>query len=326
MTDVVLVGAGSVGQRHARVLTGLEDVRITAVVDPVAGAAEHLAGVIGATAYLDAGQALDEHRPDAVYVCVPPFAHGPAERAALERGLPLFVEKPLAADLETAQELAGLVERAGVVTGTGYHWRCLDTVERAARLLHDTSPLLVSGSWFATRPPVAWWSRRRGSGGQVVEQLTHLLDVARDLLGEAVGVAAAATSTTFDPEQVDDATAAVVRFGCGAVGTFAATSVLPSAGPVVLDIVAAGTRLSLTETCLVIDGPDGRHEITPAVDPRVAVDQEFIAAVRGERASTRVPYAEALRTHQLACAITTAATRDLHPVDPSGVAADTVSQ
>ena len=56
---------------------------------------------------------LDAEGLDAAYVCVPPFAHGAPELAVFERGLPFFVEKPLAADLETAEQIATRGPRSG---------------------------------------------------------------------------------------------------------------------------------------------------------------------------------------------------------------------
>ncbi|MDM4777925.1 Gfo/Idh/MocA family oxidoreductase, partial [Micromonospora sp. b486] len=55
--------------------------------------------------------------PDAVYVCVPPFAHGPVEEAVVAARVPMFVEKPVALDLETAERIAALVQQRGLLTG-----------------------------------------------------------------------------------------------------------------------------------------------------------------------------------------------------------------
>ena len=89
-TRIGLVGAGGVAARHARVLAGLPDVQLVGVTDVVAEAAQRLAGEHCAQAYESVERLLDAS-VDAVYVCVPPFAHGPAERAVIEAGLPLFV-------------------------------------------------------------------------------------------------------------------------------------------------------------------------------------------------------------------------------------------
>lgn len=317
-TRIAMVGAGSVAQRHASVLQTLPGVSVCAVVDPVQSQAHSLADRIGAKVYRSTAEALDESRPDAVYICVPPFAHGAPEREALARSLPFFVEKPLSVSVDVAEEIADLVQSVGVVTGTGYHWRCLDTVATARERLSDAPALLASGYWLDKRPPVAWWSYLDRSGGQIVEQVTHVLDLTRALLGEATEVYAAGVLRP-DPDvsvdaavsrgDVDDATAATVRFASGAVATLAATSLLHAKHRAALHTFSEGLVLELTETSLVLDDGTGRKSVEPREDPRVAVDREFIEAVRGERPGTRAPYEEALRTHRLACAVAESARR-----------------
>ena len=102
-------------------------------------------------------------------MCVPPFAHGELELDLVQRGLPFFVEKPLAADLETAELIAAAVRSGGLTTAVGYHWCQLDTVQEARRLVADNPPRLAVGQRWDTTPPPPWWRRRDGSGGQVVE-------------------------------------------------------------------------------------------------------------------------------------------------------------
>src|SRR3954447_10667277 len=119
-TRVGLVGAGGVAQRHARVLSALPDVQLVGVTDVVPEAARKLAGMHGAKAVPDVAALLTEGL-DAVYVCVPPFAHGPAERAVIDAGIPLFVEKPIAINMDGARETASLVAKRGLLTGVGHH-------------------------------------------------------------------------------------------------------------------------------------------------------------------------------------------------------------
>src|SRR5215207_6845065 len=262
-----VVGAGFVAGRHVQSLTSLPDVVVAAVCDPQLDRAAALCG----TAYPDVHQMLDREPLDAVYVCVPPYAHGEPERAALARGLPLFVEKPLDLDLSTAEEQAAEIDAAGVPTATGFHWRYYDTVERAAELLADRPPRLVSASWLDRTPGSPWWAVRDCSGGQLMEQATHLFDLCRLL--------------------------------AGAVTT---TCLLPRGHRVGLEVVADGMVLALTERELVID--DGERRTVPVgVDPLRREDADFLAAVRGEPVTPRAPYAEALRSHQLTVAVARAA-------------------
>src|SRR4051794_17719905 len=178
MVRVGLIGAGAVGTRHARTLAGFDDVELVGICDPERPAAEALAGELQGPAR-DGPESLLRAGVDAVWLCVPPFAHGELELSVVRAGLPFFVEKPLAGELAVAQRVAEAVAAAGLPTATGYHWRHLDTVERARLAVRGRHVRLLDARWWGTTPPAAWWGRHDLSGGQVVEQATHVLDLAR---------------------------------------------------------------------------------------------------------------------------------------------------
>lgn len=308
---VACIGTGWIATRHLDVLSALPDVDVVAVADPLRDRAEEAAARFGARVHGDGLALLAEEDLDAVWLCVPPFAHGPLEGAALERELPFFVEKPLAADLETAQAIAEGVRERALLTAVGYHWRHLDVVDRARELLRDTPGRVATGFWLASRPPWAWWSRRDRSGGQVVEQTTHVFDLARLLMGEVVSVAAAEVPADSDGD-VPPAAAATLRFGSGAIATITSACVLGWRHRVGLHVMADGLAVEfgergLTEHELRIVTGDGEEVVASDVDPIVREDHEFVAALRGEIERVRVPYEEALRTHALACAADRAA-------------------
>jgi predicted dehydrogenase len=106
----------------------------------------------------------------------------------------------------------------------------------------------VAGRWLDATPAPAWWRRVDRGGGQVVEQATHLYDLARYLVGEASVVGAASTRgpATASPEiDVADSSAAVIRFDSGAVGSLANSHKISTA-VIEVEIVSDGllTRLS----------------------------------------------------------------------------------
>ncbi|MFI5935489.1 Gfo/Idh/MocA family protein [Actinoplanes sp. NPDC051494] len=304
-TRVGIIGAGGVAQRHARVLSALPDVQVAGVTDVVPEAAQRFAEEFSTRALPDVA-ALLESGLDAAYVCVPPFAHGPAERAVIAAGLPIFVEKPISLDLDIAHEIGELIAQREIVSAVGHHWRYLAVVDQARELLAGRAIRLVTGAWLDKVPPVGWWPHKDRSGGPVVEQAAHVLDLARYLAGEVSEVTAIGNGTPPDADgaDIDGATAATLRFASGAVGTLAATCVLGWKERAGLEVYADGLAVAISETGLTIRDADGVREIES--DPetaRVAVDRAFIAAVRGEGDDIRVPYAEATRTHALALAV-----------------------
>lgn len=99
----------------------------------------------------------------------------------------------------------------------------------ARDLLADTPARLVTGAWLDKVPPPAWWVHGAQSGGQVVEQPTHLLDCMLDLVGDVEGVFAVGgrdERAGLPDADIGDSTAAVLRFARGAVGSLTATSLL----------------------------------------------------------------------------------------------------
>jgi predicted dehydrogenase len=268
---------------------------------------------------------LDLEELDALYVCVPPFAHGAPELAAVEAGLPFFVEKPIAIDLSTAEAIAEAVRDRDLVTAAGYHWRNMDTFDRALELLRSRPPRLLAGCWLDKVPPPPWWQRRASSGGQIVEQATHAIDLARALAGEIVQVFAADARTDrpcFPDCDVNDVSAATLRFASGAVGTLTSTCLLGWKHRAGVQVFGDGLAMELTEESLVVDTGTGPATHPARGDAKVLVDRDFVDAVRGGPGAVRVPYEEALRTHRVACALARSAEQgrpvDLELVDSHG--------
>jgi predicted dehydrogenase len=306
---VACVGTGFIAGRHLSALASFPDVEVVAVADPDAARAQATAERWGARAYADGLELLAREELDAVWLCVPPFAHGPLEQAAVARGLPFFVEKPLAVDLAGAVAIDEQVRAAGLLTAVGYHWRSLDVVEQAAEALGGADVHLVTGHWLDATPGAPWWSRRTGSGGQLVEQTTHLFDLVRLLVGEVEEVSAVeltAPRTQLPDADVPTAGAVTLRFTSGAVGTIASTCVLGWRHRVGLQLFAEGCAVEVLERGLSdhelrLRTGEGEQVVQSDQDPVAREDREFVDALRGDGA-VRVPYAEALRTHALVIA------------------------
>ena len=324
-TRIGFVGAGIIANRHLGDLLGFGDVRVAALADPDLDRACEAAARCGARAYADFREMLDREALDALYLCVPPFAHGAPERAAIERGLPFFVEKPLAVDLATAEAVARGVAERGLVTAVGYHWRYLDIVERARELLAATPARLALGYWLDFTPPPPWWTKEALSGGQLVEQATHIFDLARHLVGEVTDVYAATARTprpAFPDADVPEVSVATLHFASGALGQLASTCLLGWPHHIGLQLFGEGLAIELSEFELLVDVGRGRPVRRAEGDPFVREDRAFIDAVQDKPGRVRVPYAEALGTHRLATTAARAA-REGRPlaVPPASAAA-----
>jgi UDP-N-acetylglucosamine 3-dehydrogenase len=115
-----LIGLGTMGRNHLRVLMQRPDVEVVAVADPDRTSRERAVAASGARGYDDVGPLFSEERVDAAIVAAPTTMHRSAGRAALEAGVPLFVEKPLAGTVAEARELVDLAQANGVPLQVGH--------------------------------------------------------------------------------------------------------------------------------------------------------------------------------------------------------------
>ena len=181
---VGLLGCGNIGARHAGAMKMLpEEMALVACCgqDPVrteAFAAEH-----GGRAYVDLERMLGEAKLDLLVVTIPPYARaGEVERAAAF-GVHLLVEKPIALEMDAAEHMVEAVEAADVVAAIGFMYRFGDAVQRWRSL--DTGPVgLYAGSYHCNALHAHWWRKRAQSGGQMLEQAIHQIDLIRHLVGD----------------------------------------------------------------------------------------------------------------------------------------------
>ncbi|HUT75142.1 MAG TPA: Gfo/Idh/MocA family oxidoreductase [Armatimonadota bacterium] len=326
---VGFVGAGGMARAHAEALSKLRDVSVAAFcdADPVrtGAVAEHYRAPI----FKSAREMLERVELDAAYVCLPPFAHG-AEFELIERGLPFFVEKPINLDLAQAREIAAGAEAKHLITCAGYMNRYRRGVLTVRRLLERDPPVLVTGGWIGgvprPRPDIGiwtWWVQKRKSGGQFLEQVTHTVDLARFLCGDAVEVhaygATGFNTGTPDTYDIEDASVVNIKFAGGAIANLWASCSSNAAGGVSLNVYANDVAAQFTgweHTVRVMRVGKDTVEIKGEGDIFAAEDMAFIKAVRGGNpAGIMSPYGDAVKT----LAVTVAANRSLKRGKPVAV-------
>jgi predicted dehydrogenase len=304
-TRVGLIGAGWITRVHLRVLSTFDDVKVVGIASRNANAAGPLAEAAGAGVYPDYRSMLDEAELDAVFVCLPPYAACEPALAVVDRGLALFAEKPLGVDEDWPVRIAKAIHEKGVVSCVGYQWRYLEVVDRARELLENRPAQLVVGSWLGETPGAEWWIRKDLSGGQILEQATHIFDLARYLVGEMEPTAAVGHRVpreAYPDSDILDVTQTSVRFGSGAIGSFSTTSLLAGPHRVELETVSDGMALTLAvlDHRLVVRQGMEAHTITaPSVfdTPYELQNRAFIDAVQGKPNRIRSSYDDALLTH-----------------------------
>ena len=303
-----VVGTGSIAARHLAVLAEADpDVRVVAHLGRNPARVAEAAAKFGGAGFVDLGRFLVDGRPDAVLITVPPTQHGPIEHALIAANISFLVEKPVAIDTETAQAVALAVQTGGIVAAVGYNWRALDTLDRVRALIADNPVRMALGRYHIGTPGSPWWRYEAQSGGQMLEQACHLIDLCRALLGEGELLGAAGNYGTlpqFADGDVAGTSAALLRFAHGVPGIVTATCVLPGHSTVELRLICNAMEIVITLPGVdVIFGGQLVHY--PAQGSSYArQNRAFFAAIRGGNAdAVYSSYADALRTHRLCIAI-----------------------
>lgn len=230
-----MIGAGVIGRTHLKALKAIEDARVVAVCDVVPGKAEEAlaeAGLDGVACYRDHREMLAREKLDAVFILVPPYAHGP-EWDVIEAGCALFVEKPVHLHLAEAEAIRDAIACKGVINGAAYMTRYRRSVQRVRELLAEVEqPTLLTGGWFGSAYFVPWWINKEMSGGQHLEQTTHLFDLARYLFGEVDALYASFSKGAVKAEgyTIEDASSVNLWFKNGAIGNIMSCCALTTEG------------------------------------------------------------------------------------------------
>ncbi|HUQ78844.1 MAG TPA: Gfo/Idh/MocA family oxidoreductase [Patescibacteria group bacterium] len=182
---IALLGAGRIGRLHARLLAATPGVDELLIADALPERAAEAAAEVGGRPMPSLDAALDE--AEAVVIAAATTAHADLIRAALERGLPTFCEKPLAEDIVATIEVAAQIERAGIAFQLGFQRR-FDAAYREARRMVATGELGTLYNFCLAghdpEPPHEGYIPQ--SGGLFRDFSIHDFDVIRWLTGREV--------------------------------------------------------------------------------------------------------------------------------------------
>lgn len=298
---IAFVGTGGIAAHHLGRLGAIEGVEIAALCDVVEQRVATAAAAHGGRAYTNCRRMLDEVEMDALYVCVPPFAHGEAEILAARRGVHLFVEKPVVMHLDTGLRILEAIEAAGVLSSVGYSLRHTPAVQGVRAFLQGREIAMVCANRWGGIPGDEhhWWRVYEKSGGQLMEMATHQLDAMRWFAGDVKEVYARYARRVIGDlpnATVPDVQAVVLEFASGAVGYLSTSCALNQGGYVMnLHLILKDLALEVGREVRVI--PEGAAAIALPPGPLPDIDQAFVAALRtGDRSHILCDYREGLKS------------------------------
>jgi predicted dehydrogenase len=296
---VGFIGVGGIASVHLKNINQNDNAEITAVCDVVEEIAHNRGSEYGVSAYTDYNEMLENEELDALFVCIPPFAHGDIEEKAARKGIHLMIEKPLGLDIEEVHKKAEVIKDSGIINASGYCLRYLDTVAKAKEYLKDKKIAMVRGHHIGSFVKTPWYRVQSQSGGQLVEQSTHSLDMIRYLGGEINNVYANMSLQVMgDIENIDipDVTSVNFTFETGAVGHLDSSFTQPD-GRTGVEILGRNFRVVIDGTTLSIVEKEQTTVYKSKVNFYEEQDRTFIEAVRsGNQEIILASYEDGLKT------------------------------
>ncbi len=314
------VGCGGMAHAHMNNLTKIEGAELVAFTDVLADKAETAAKEFGGKAYKNHQAMYEEADLDAVYICVPPFAHKDEEILAAQADLAILVEKPVALSMDKAREVEAAIADSGVINCAGYHWRYLPPVQKAKQQFAADDVAMVMGYWLGGFPTVHWWRLMAESGGQIVEQTTHIVDLCRYLAGDIDTVYSSfALRYLGDVEDIDitDVGAVALKFNSGAVGMICNACCLSPGGTAGVHLVLDDVWVEVGPRSLLVKDNEGSRTETFVTEGHAQESEVFVEAVATNNQSIiRSDYADAVKSLAVSLAANKSAATG-QPVRPS---------
>ena len=190
---VAIIGTGGISNTHANSVKACPDLEMVGSCDIVAEKAEKAAAERGGRAYTNTEQMLEAEKPDLVMLCTPQMARLDPIRLCAKRRIPILIEKPPADTMERARKIEAVLKKHPVIHSVGFMSRYLKTVECALRLLKGRKLIMMRQYYFCPMTLDANFARlprffykKELSGGLVVDQAIHFLDLVRYVTGSEV--------------------------------------------------------------------------------------------------------------------------------------------
>ena len=224
MVNVAVIGLGKMGISHLSIANALNDMSVLGVCDSNTMVGNALEKYSGLAYFKDYNEVLGLKDLQAAIIATPSQLHEPMIRAALDRNLHVFCEKPLTLSGAVSTELSELASRRGLVSQVGYHNRFIATFGEVQRLLASGAIGTVSHVLAEAYGPVVlrpsratWRTTSSAGGGCLFDYAAHPLNLLNWYFGKPLGCTGAVLKSMFSSE-TDDEVYATLQFGESVTG------------------------------------------------------------------------------------------------------------
>ncbi|MCP3801920.1 Gfo/Idh/MocA family oxidoreductase [Allokutzneria sp. A3M-2-11 16] len=226
MHRIGIIGTGLQAVRRAQSIVEADDARLVSVAGATAKAAEAFAANYDIRAAPDWQSIVDDDDLDVVMVCVPPHLHAEMTIAALRAGKHVLCEKPLARSAAEAEDMCRAAEETGRVLACGFNHRHHPALVELRELID--SGALGRSLWARVAYGIGgregyereWRADpRKVSGGQLMEQGIHVIDLLRSFFGEIDAVTGVRATSVLPIAPLEEDAMALVRHQSGVMAT-----------------------------------------------------------------------------------------------------------
>jgi predicted dehydrogenase len=218
---VLIVGVGSIGERHLRcfLATGRAEAASVEVNDALRTTVAERYAVEHAWGDLEAALAW---RPDVAVIATPAPLHVPQARRLAGAGVHVLIEKPLSTCLDGVDQLAEAVRQRNITAGVAYVYRCHPLLAAMRQAIQENrfgrpvELVVVAGQHFPTYRPAyrnIYYTDRATGGGAIQDAITHLVNAGEWLLGPVDRLVADAAHQVLEGVSVEDTVHLLARHG-----------------------------------------------------------------------------------------------------------------
>lgn len=279
MFRVAVAGCGAIAATHCEVLSKNSNVQIVAMADIVVARAVELCGLYGGNAYENHEQMLENEKIDALHICTPHYLHVPMAIAAMDKGIHVLLEKPVATSFEALELLKNTFCRSGKVLGVCFQNRYLPAVRRANELIKSGQAGAIKGA----RAFVTWrrdeeyytksgWRgmKQKECGGVMINQAIHTLDLMLWLVGDPQKIEGSIHNRHLKGIiEVEDTAEMHIDFGNDVRGVFYATNAFSCDAPVSLEILCENMTILISGDELYINNQKSDTEMVGNITGKV---------------------------------------------------------
>ena len=219
--NILIVGCGSIGERHLRCFQRTGRVTVSAC-DANTALLQRVSGQYNAAGFTDFNAALAARHHDGIVIATPAQTHVDLALAALRHGAAVFIEKPLGTRLAKVDELLAAAATSGRFTAVAYVYHLMPWILGAHDFLRSGElgrPLhasVAAGQHFPTFRPAyrdIYYARHESGGGAIQDALTHIANVIEWLLGPTTRVFCDAAHQALEGVTVEDTVNVTARNG-----------------------------------------------------------------------------------------------------------------